>query len=114
MSSGAKGMPQQAACDEVLSGLHHVLPHFKRPPLLIEKFESLFSTHRTALFVSQSHQMRKCDFGDYSFSVFFLAHCLCPHWFIALQGFKGRLTLLWETCFRKLLEASALRRNESI
>ena len=33
---------EQAACDELLSRLHHVLPHFKRLTLLIEKCESLF------------------------------------------------------------------------
>ena len=41
VSSGAEGMLKQAACDELLGRLHHVLPHLKRSPLLIEKCESL-------------------------------------------------------------------------
>jgi len=67
-------MLEQAACDELLGRLHHVLPHLERSPLLIEKCESLFSAHGAALFVPQTHEMRKCDFGDHSFSVFLLAH----------------------------------------
>ena len=68
-------MPQQAARDEILCGLHHVLPHFEGLPLLIEKCESLFSAHRTALLVAQAYQVRKRDFGDHSFSAFLVGHC---------------------------------------
>ena len=85
-SFGAEGMPEQAACDELLGRLHHVLPHLKRSTLLVEKCESLFPAHRAALLVPQTHKMRKCDFGGHSFSVFLVGHCLVPHWFIALQG----------------------------
>jgi hypothetical protein len=67
LSSETEGMLEQAACDELLGRLHHVLPHLERSPLLIEKCESLFSAHGTALFVPQTHEMRKCDFGDHSF-----------------------------------------------
>src|SRR5208283_148822 len=86
VSSGAEGMLEQAACDELLGGLHHVLPHLERSPLLIEKCESLLPTHRTALLVRQAHEMRKRDFSDHAFSVFLICHCLDPHWFIALQA----------------------------
>ncbi|MGA9805338.1 MAG: hypothetical protein WBQ19_01295 [Terriglobales bacterium] len=79
-------MLEQAACDELLGRLHHVLPHLERSPLLIEECESLLSAYRTPLLISQSYQVRKCDFGDHAFSVFLLGHCLDPHWFIALQG----------------------------
>lgn len=85
-SSGAEGMLEQAACDELLGRLHHVLPHLKRSPLLIEKCESLLPTHRIALLVTHSYQMRKCDFSDHPFSVFLICHCLDPHWFTALQA----------------------------
>jgi hypothetical protein len=71
-------MLEQAACDELLGRLHHVLPHLERSPLLIEECESLLSAYRTPLLISQSHQVRKCDFGDHAFSVFFLGHCLDP------------------------------------
>ena len=71
-------MLEQAACDELLGRLHHVLPHLERSPLLIEKCESLFSTHRAALLVPQAHEMRKCDFSDHAFSVFLVGHCLAP------------------------------------
>jgi hypothetical protein len=79
-------MLEQAACDELLGRLHHVFPHLERSPLLIEKYESLFSAHRAALFVPQAHEMRKCDFSDHAFSVFLVGHCLDFHWFIALQA----------------------------
>src|SRR5208282_311959 len=36
LSSGAEGMLEQAACDELLGRLHHVLPHLERSPLLID------------------------------------------------------------------------------
>src|SRR5271157_2465062 len=101
-------MLEQAACDLVLSGLHHVLPHLERSPLLIEECESLLPAYRTPLLISQSYQVRKCDFGDHAFSVFLLGHCLDP---TGLSRFKGCLTLLWETRFRELLEASAVRRH---
>ena len=71
-------MLEQAACDELLGRLHHVLPHLERSPLVIEKCESLFSAHRAALFVPQAHKMRKCDFSDHAFSVFLVGHCLPP------------------------------------
>src|SRR5579859_2448592 len=80
-------MLEQAACDELLGRLHHVLPHFKRSTLLIEECESLISAHGAALFFSQAHEMRKCDFSDHAFSVFLIGlvglvgHCLAPHWF---------------------------------
>src|SRR5208283_568986 len=93
LSSGAEGMLEQAACNELLGRLHHVLPHFERPPLLIEECESLFSAHRTALFVPQPHEMRKCDFGGHSFSVLLLAHCLPPTVYRVSQE---SLTLLWD------------------
>jgi hypothetical protein len=51
-------MLQQAAGDELLGRLHHVLPYLERSPLVIEKCESLFSAHRVALFVPQAHKMR--------------------------------------------------------
>ena len=86
VSSGGQGMLKQAACNEIFSRLHHVLPHLKRSTFLIEKRESLLPAQRTALLVPQSHQMRKCDFSDHAFSVFLVGHCLDPHWFIALQG----------------------------
>ncbi len=79
-------MLEQAACDEILGRLHHVPPHLEGAPLLIEKCEGLFSAHRAALFDPQTHEMCKRDFSDHAFSVFFLCHCLDPHWFIALQG----------------------------
>ncbi len=73
-------MLEQAVRDELFGRLHHMLPHLKRSPLLIEECESLLSAHRTALLVRQSYQVRKCDFGDHSFSVFLIGHCLDPHW----------------------------------
>ena len=79
-------MLQQAAGDELLGRLHHVLPHLERSPLVIEKCESLFSAYRVALFVPQAHKMRKCDFSDHAFSVFLVGHCLAPHGVMALQG----------------------------
>ena len=84
--SGAEGMLEQPACDELLGRLHHMLPHLERSPLLIEKCESLLPAHRTAPLVAQAYQVRKRDFGDHSFSVFLVDHGLDPHWFIALQG----------------------------
>ena len=53
VSSGAEGMLEQAAGDELLGRLHHVLPHLERSALLVEKCESLFSAHRAALVVPQ-------------------------------------------------------------
>jgi hypothetical protein len=79
-------MLEQAACDEILGCLHHVLPHLKRATLLIEKYKGLLPAHRTALLVPQSYQVRKCDFSDHAFSVFLVGHCLDSHWFIALQA----------------------------
>jgi hypothetical protein len=79
-------MLEQAACNEILDRLHHVLPHLKRSPLLIEKCESLLPAHRAALLVPQSYQMRKCDFSDHALSVFLICHCLDPHGFIDLQA----------------------------
>jgi hypothetical protein len=86
VSSWDEGILEQAARNEILSRLHHVLPHFKRSTVLIEKCESLLPTHRTALLVPQSYQMRKCDFSDHAFSGFLVVHCLAPHWFNALQA----------------------------
>ena len=83
--SGTEGMLEQPACDELLGGLHHMLPHLERSPFLIEKCESLLMAHRTALLVAQAYQVRECDFGDHSFSVFLVGHCLAPH-FIGLQA----------------------------
>ncbi len=71
-------MLEQAACDELLGRLHHALPHLERSPLLIEKCESLLSAYRVALFVPQTHEMRKCDFSDHAFSVFLVGHCPTP------------------------------------
>ena len=71
-------MLEQAACDELLGRPHHVLPHFERSPLLIEKCESLLSAHRTALLISQSYQVRECNFSDHAFSVFLLVIALPP------------------------------------
>jgi hypothetical protein len=42
-------MLEQAACDELLGRLHHVLPHLELSPLLIEECESLLSAYRTPL-----------------------------------------------------------------
>jgi hypothetical protein len=78
VSSGGEGMLEQAACNELLSRLHHVLPHLKRPTLLIEKCESLLPAHRKALLVPQSYRMRKCDFSDHAFSVFLVVIALPP------------------------------------
>jgi len=50
-------MLEQAACDELLGRLHHVLPHLERSPLLIEECESLLSAYRTPLLISQSYQV---------------------------------------------------------
>ena len=86
----AEGL-EQAACNEMLSRLHHVLPHLKRSPLLIEECESLLPAQRTALLVSQSYQMRKCDFSNHSFSVFLLGHCFDPH---GLLLFRKSLAIL--------------------
>ena len=86
VSSGGQGMLEQAACNEIFSRLHHVLPHLKCSTLLIEKRDRLLPAHRTALLVPQSYQMRECDFSDHAFSVFLVGHCLDLHWLIALQG----------------------------
>ena len=75
----------QAACDELLGRLHHVLPHLKRSTLLIEKCESLLPAHRKALLVPQSYQMRKCDFSDHAFSVFLAGHCLAPNGLLLIR-----------------------------
>src|SRR6185437_14153173 len=48
--------------------LHHVLPHLARMPSFINKYASLFPAHRAALFDSELHWLRKCDFGDHSVS----------------------------------------------
>jgi hypothetical protein len=79
-------MLEQAACDKLLGRLHHVFPHLERSSLLIEKCESLFSAHRTALFVPQAQEMRKCDFSDHAFSVFLIGHCLAPTGLLLFRG----------------------------
>src|ERR1700758_2019929 len=96
VSSAAEGMLEQTACDEVLGRLHHVFPHLERSPLLIEKCESLLPTHRTALLVPQSYQMRKCDFRDHAFSVFLVGHCLAP---TGLLSFRASLKAPSEPSF---------------
>ena len=88
--SGREG-PEQAVSNEMLSRLHHMLPHLKRSPLLIEECESLLPTHRTALLVAQSYQVRKGDFSNRSFSVFLLGHYLDTRWLVALQGTPANL-----------------------
>ena len=71
-------MLEQAARYELLSCLHHVLPHLKGLTLLIQKRERLLPAHGTVLLAPQSYQMRKRDFSDHAFSVFLVAHCLEP------------------------------------
>jgi hypothetical protein len=79
--SGAEGMLEQAACDELLGGSHHVFPHVVRVPFLVEKCGSLLLGNGASMFVGQSQQMRKCDFGDHSFSGFLLGHFRCSYTF---------------------------------
>lgn len=67
-------LPQQAAHNKILAGLHHLLPHLERASVLIEKYESLFSAHRAAMFVGESQQMRKGDFCNHSVSILSLRH----------------------------------------
>jgi len=50
--------PRQAARDEVFPSAHHVLPHLKCVPLLIEKCKGLVPAHRAAEFVGEPHEMR--------------------------------------------------------
>src|SRR5579864_3445245 len=103
-------MLEQAACDELLGRLHHVLPHFKRSTLLIEECESLIWAYGAALFFSQAHEMRKCDFSDHAFSVFLVClvgHCLAPTGF----AFQVILMPVLRTHFPLMLEASAIRRT---
>jgi hypothetical protein len=41
-------------------------PHFEGASLVIEKCQSLLPANGASMFVGQSQQMRKCDFGHHS------------------------------------------------
>jgi len=71
-------LSEQAGCDEFFSGLHHLLPHLEGASLFIEKCQSLLLGNGASMFVGQSQQMRKCDFGHHSVSIFFVRHEFSP------------------------------------
>ena len=79
-------MLEQAACNEILSRLHHVLPHLERSPLLIEKCESLLPTHRIAVLVPRSYQMGKLISAITRSLSFLSVIALTPNWLTALRA----------------------------
>jgi hypothetical protein len=79
-------------CDEFFTCTHHVFPLLVRVPFLVEKCGSLLLANGASMFIGQSQQMRKCDFGHHSISILPLLHGFCPH---CPKIGKKMLTLLW-------------------
>src|SRR5579884_2145851 len=68
---------EQVAGDKFQPRLHHVVPHFLRTLFLVEKCHRPFMADATALFVSQTHEVKECDLSDHAISVPLLRHSAC-------------------------------------